>query len=258
MDSKLEQQREHFNKISTAYLEGKADQRYLKLQSLIWADVFRNIEDLKQGGVIDVLEPMCGFAEGGRLLKKFDTHMEYLGFDYSEDVVKKASQVCPSFTVIHADVTKFDSKRKFDLIILIGGLHHVPDYAPEVVQRLTKLLKPGGLFINFEPTNGNWLARLVRERIYNRNEIFDSETERAFSVSELKNIFRNAGLGEKFVMFPGLLSYILYYNPYAFPFLNRGSTGLVDFLYKCERPFRFNLIGRFFSFCTLSVWVKSD
>jgi hypothetical protein len=67
-------------------------------------------------------------------------------------------------------------------------------------------------------------------------------------------MFRGAGLVERYRSHPGLLAYVLYYNPYAFPRLNVGGVGAVDLLYALERPFHRSPVGRVLSFATLSIW----
>ncbi len=119
---------------------------------------------------------------------------------------------------------------------------------------LAASLRPGGLLINLEPTHGNPLARMVRERIYRRNQLFDAETERAFSVEELDAMFVSAGLELAYRTYPGLLGYVLYYNPDAFPGLNLAGTRAVNMLFALERPLMATRIGRWLSFATLAVW----
>jgi hypothetical protein len=121
---------------------------------------------------------------------------------------------------------------------------------------LTSALRRGGYFINLEPTNGNSIARMVRERIYERNSLFDEKTERAFDVDTLFSFFQNAGLSLSKVMYPGLLSYVLYYNPDAFPSLNLGGERCVRAAFAADRLFFRTALGRILSFATLTAWRK--
>ena len=57
---------------------------------------------------------------------------------------------------------------------------------------------------------------------------------------------------------PGLASYVLYYNPDAFPSLNLGGERAVRTAFALDRPFFRTPIGRFFSFATLSLWRRPD
>jgi SAM-dependent methyltransferase len=138
--------------------------------------------------------------------------------------------------------------------MLLGGLHHVPDAAPKVVRRLARALKANGILISFEPTFGNPLTRKVRERIYARNSLFDATTERSFAVEELLRMFDEAGLEPVDILFPGLLSYVLYYNPDAFPRLNVGGPRMVRLTFALDRLLFRSTLGRWLSFATLSIW----
>jgi SAM-dependent methyltransferase len=202
---------------------------------------------------------MCGFGEGRKILQQPSCNIEYCGFDYSEEVVSLINKEEPSLHIHQADATTIElEENQYDIIILIGGLHHVPRSASDVIRRLVVGLKPGGYFINLEPTHGNFLFRIVREFIYRRNSLFDEETEQAFSVDELKTMFEKAQLEERYISYPGLLSYVLFYNPDAFGILNRGPRWFVDFTFAIDRVFYRTWIGRTFSFATLSVWVRPE
>ena len=97
---------------------------------------------------------------------------------------------------------------------------------------------------------------MVRDRIYKKNSLFDEKPNRHFPVSDLVRLFTNAGLESELICYPGLLSYILYYNPDAFPALNIGGKSLVGSLYSFDKLFYKNVVGRTLSFATLSVWSK--
>ena len=51
---------------------------------------------------------------------------------------------------------------------------------------------------------------------------------------------------------------MLYYNPDAFGWLNRGGAGLVRACFLMDRPFMRGHIGRKLSFATLSLWRKLE
>lgn len=206
-----------------------------------------------------VLEPMCGFAEGKNILEQSLTpDFRYDGFDYCETIVESAQKMYPDARIFRMDATKFKSSQKYDLVILIGGLHHIPDCAGEFIRTVYDALDVNGFFINFEPTDNNVVYRIIRDRIYRKNPLFDSESERAFELDELNNIYLSGGFAIVDQMYPGLLSYVLYYNPEAFPHLNCGNEKMVRLIFNMDRKFFRSKIGKTFSFTTLTLMKKTN
>lgn len=257
MTDSRERQRAHFNEITSIYVEARRNPNHLLLKDLIWSSFFKEAR-VPVSSRLDVLEPMCGTGEGLAIVRRHLTpDVRYSGFDYSEEIVAVARATHPGADIRQLDATTFDSGgRTYDWIVLIGGLHHVYSHADDVVRRLGAALKPGGYFLNLEPTQNCWLTRRVREHIYRKNALFDEESERGFDLSELDLMFERSGLVKASQAFPGLLAYVLYYNPDAFPRLNVGGPSLVRALFHLDRLFWKSWIGRKFSFATIGLWKK--
>lgn len=251
--STVEQQRKHFESISDKYVIARQHPNHLLYKTLMWRTFFeRNPQVVKNG--MKVIEPMCGYSEGKSILQEHcGETFEYTGFDFSRPLVERARQTFPKADIYVQDVTRFEGEGNFDLMILIGGLHHVYAHVSSVMEKLSAALKPGGFFINLEPTQNNRLYRWVRSKIYHENELFDEETEQAFDLNELNGLYRRAGLEIRDQMYPGLLAYIMYYNPDAFPGLNVGSLRAVRGIHALERPFYHTRLARYFSFATLTL-----
>lgn len=256
MTDKVARQTAHFDSVAETYRTSRQHRNHRALKDLMWREFFRGKDGLRTNGLV-VLEPMCGFADGREILA---THLggeiDYSGFDYSGAVIESLKRSHPDIAVTRQDVTRFETDRQYDIVILLGGLHHVPHAAADVVGRLARALKPGGYFISLEPTDGNPLFTMVRRWIYRRNALFDEETERSFTLAEYYGLFDKAGLRHIDSFYPGLLAYVLYYNPDAFPWLNIGGRGLVRAIWGLERPFRRGAIGRRLSFATLGLWQR--
>jgi SAM-dependent methyltransferase len=251
---KLERQRAHFNSIAERYQTARKGVNHLLLKDLIWADFLGPHPELKRDG-LQVLEAMCGFGDGKTILEgTLGVELDYSGFDYSDEVIARVRKDKPELAIFHGDVGSIELDRQFDLILLLGGLHHVPQIADAALRRLVAAIRPGGLFISLEPTSGNRLFSKVRDWVYSRNSLFDEQTEQGFTVEEVLTLFHDAGLEEVDLVFPGLLAYVLYYNPDAFPWLNLGGPRTVRALYRVDRLFLRNRIGRALSFATLSLW----
>ena len=257
MDELIERQRAHFNDISAKYSSARKHPNHLLLKQLIW-EKFLQSNSAIASEIKRVLEPMCGIAEGEGIVRKYWTkNFEYYGFDYSEAMVDQARIQKPALTIEWNDVTRFRAPGElFDLIILIGGLHHVYSRAQEVLANLSVSLRPNGYFLSFEPTHDNWLTRRIRKRIYKKNDLFDEDTEQGFEYRDLDRYFRAAGYEKVDEVSPGLLAYVLYYNPDAFPTLNIGGRLLVNLIFAVDRIFWRNAIGRKLSFATIGLWKR--
>lgn len=253
----VEQQREHFNAISARYAQARRNPNHLLLKELLWSHFLGDKPWLAQE-CRRVLEPMCGMGEGHDVVTRhIRPDIEYSGFDYSENIIEEARAQRPGLRIERADATRYVAPAEpVDLVVLIGGLHHVFAQAREVVGRLATAIRPGGYFLNFEPTQDSVLTRRVRERIYRRNPLFDAETERGFDLPELRDMFLGQGLRQVDLIHAGLASYVLYYNPDAFPNLNVGGAVGVKALFGLDRMFFRNAIGAKFSFATMSLWQK--
>lgn len=252
---KLQQQKEHFDSIALKYREARSHPNHTLLKKLIWDYALKNKAGLRKPH-LSVLEAMCGFADGYAILSEYCNSVEYQGFDYSSRVVEHMNNDSPHLHIWQEDISRFQSDTQYDVIILLGGLHHVPDIAAQAIQQLYTNLLPGGYFINLEPTHGNPVFSWARNMIYRRNKLFDEETEQAFAVQQLLDMFGACGFVAEDIIYPGLLSYVLYYNPDAFPWLNRGSQKAVSAIWACEKPFLRTRLARWFSFATLSIWKK--
>ncbi len=253
----IEQQREHFNSISALYAKARSNPNHLLLKQLLWSHFLGDKPYLAQQ-VRSVLEPMCGMGEGYDIVRQFiRPDFEYAGTDYSENIIEVARTQRPGLHFEQGDVTRFEAPAaKVDLIVLIGGLHHVFAQSRDVVARLVTALRPGGYFLNFEPTQDSLLTRKVRERIYRKNALFDDTTEQGFDLPVLRDLFLSQGMRQVDMLHAGLAAYVLYYNPDAFPGLNLGGARSVRALFGLDKLFFRNRVGAKFSFATISLWQK--
>ncbi len=256
---KINHQNDHFDSIAEKYYEARQDSKHLLYKSLLLDYMLSELSiSMKKRGRIAVIEPMCGYGEGKSFVERYiSDNIDYEGFDFNETLIRKVKENFPDINIYKEDVTKFDTDKKYDIVILIGGLHHVPDYAEYVIKKIGKILKTGGVFINFEPTHNNIFIALARLFVYKLNAFFDDATEHDFSLGQLNNMYRAAGLRIYRQYYPGLLGYILWYNPDAFPLLNIGTESLVKRVFNFEKKLISGKYGRFVSFTTFSVLVKA-
>ncbi len=255
MNDLIEKQKEHFEAISETYFNARKDPNHLLLKKLMWNDFFiKNEKHFYKK--VKMVEPMCGYAEGFDIVSHY-LEVDYQGFDYCSNLVSKVNTSRPELKVNVGDVTKFDSEESYDLAVIIGGLHHVYRHTDDVLKRVHNSLKPGGLLICLEPTQNNPVFKMIRNQIYKKNDLFDQDTEQAYNLKDLNQSFMKAGFKILDQSYPGLLSYVLYYNPDAFPNLNLGGSLVVRTTYGLDKIFIRNKIGSFFSFATLSLLQKN-
>ncbi len=254
--SKVENQRQHYEKVAQKYFTARQSKNHILYKNLLWEYFFQQNTFLKKNG-IHIFEPMCGFAEGKQIIEQhLTTDFHYEGFDYCSAIIEAVRMRNPSTEVFHLDATRYIPSKRYDLIILIGGLHHIPDHAKDFVSKVHNSLKDNGYFINFEPTENNQIYKIIRRTIYNKNGMFDAETESAFRLKTLNEIYRSSNFEIVDQLFTGLLSYVLYYNPEAFPCLNIGNEKTVKLLFNIDKLFFRNIIGEKFSFATLTLLKK--
>ena len=255
MNKKLIQQKNHFNEISDVYYNSRKSLKHLEFKRLLWETFLDDKEYLKK--ISNVLEPMCGYAEGYSILKEnLKIDLEYTGFDFSEKMVNYSKENNPDLNIFQEDIVNFKMKDKFDCIILIGGLHHVYNFIDASVVNIYDSLKVGGYFINFEPTHNSLITKKIRDYIYKKNSFFDYETEKDFYISDYNNIFEKYKFKLVDQMYPGLLLYCLYYNPDVFPFLDVGNTKILKNLFNIEKKLYYTRFAKKFSFSTMSLFKK--
>lgn len=139
----------------------------------------------------NLLEIGCGAGFSVDYLKgKF---VNYLGVDYSQNLIKYAIKHNSNKSVNFecSNIMNFSSNTKFDVILMIGVLHHMPD--PEkVIISLNKNLSDQGVIVVNEPQAGNpfiGFLRSIRKKI-DKNY---SSDQVEFTNEELCNIFNKCG-----------------------------------------------------------------
>lgn len=254
----LTHQRIHFEGVAEHYTNARRSPRHQALKRMMWNKTLceKVLARLPSDRPVRMLEPMCGTCEGRKILEeRLGTEVDYFGFDFAPTMVELARKAYPDAQIVEADVTTFEPDAgAYDLVMIVGSLHHVARHAAHVVTRLSKALAPGGLFIAAEPTNNNPLMKFIRERTYSSNAAFDAETERGFTTKELDEMFEAAGLRPLCKTYPTLLAYALWGNPEAFPALDRGPVGLVRAYTALESLLWSSPIAKYLGFGTFAVY----
>ena len=90
-----------------------------------------------------------GCGAGGRFVYAMQkAGFAVTGVDISENMVKLARENHPEYTFYHADICKWETDDKFDLITAWDSIFHLPFKMHEpVVKKLCGLLKPEGVLM---------------------------------------------------------------------------------------------------------------
>lgn len=256
-----EKQRIHFNNMSEGYSNAINDIKARYYRWLVYKLFFNNTgfqKTIENGQKLSVLEAMCGTGSGRLVLKNVfgQIDIDYDGFDYSDEIIEIAKKQNPEYHFFQQDVNFFSTEKKYDIIMLLSGLHHVPDNAGQIMKNLQKCLKPGGYFISIEPTYNNSVARFISNKVYKHSKFYDYETERRFSLKELNSFFSEAGYSIEKQIYPGLLAYLLwFYNPYP-RLLKIGNKNTVKRFFRMEHRLYSNWFGKKYSVATFTILKK--
>ena len=110
-----------------------------------WAELEVFIPYTKPG--FKVLDLGCG---NGRLigaLDKANLDYDYLGVDFSQNLISEATKKFPNKNFLVADMSNFDFKENsFDMVFMIASFHHLATNKErsELLHKIYSSLKPGG------------------------------------------------------------------------------------------------------------------
>ncbi|WP_417746017.1 class I SAM-dependent methyltransferase [Rosistilla oblonga] len=130
----------------------------------------------------------------------------YLGIDYSEMLIDLARSERQTDRATFATTNARDLKtdEPFDIIFMIGVLHHM-DQMDEVVENLVSLLAPGGWLVVNEPQPSNPIVGIAR-RLRKQVDASYSDEQLELTGREMENCFADAGLTSLRQRPQGLLS----------------------------------------------------
>jgi 2-polyprenyl-3-methyl-5-hydroxy-6-metoxy-1,4-benzoquinol methylase len=143
---------------------------------------------------IDVLEVGCGAGYAAQYLSGH--YRSYTGIDYSEELIRyaKAKNSVPGASFEAADLYSYDPGRQFDVVYMIGVLHHMTDM-PAALQKLVQLVRPGGVVAANEPQPSNPIIHALRKLRVMLDSSYSAE-QVELTADEAKKLFRDAGLAD--------------------------------------------------------------
>ena len=149
-----------------------------------------SLKNIKQP-INKILEVGCGAGFSVDYLKGKFIH--YTGVDYSENLIKFANKYNSDTGVKFEclNINEFDTEFKFDVILMIGVLHHMPE--PEkVIKSLEKILSNNGVIVVNEPQAGNPFIGILR-KIRKKIDKNYSTDQVEFTEYEIRSIFKKCG-----------------------------------------------------------------
>jgi SAM-dependent methyltransferase len=199
----------HYDEIGAAY-----DAHYSDPTSERYRELFINGPLL---GNLDlqgrrVLEAMCGSGStAAYLLAKGAT---LTGLDISEKLIAVFRARWPQARAIQGSILASGlAPNSYDLVVVVGGLHHVQPLVQEAIDEIFRVLVPGGYLCFAEPHSGS-LPDVVRRRWYRLDPLFE-RAEQAIDVDALE-----AHNAERFELitrrFCGNVAYLFVFNSLVF------------------------------------------
>jgi SAM-dependent methyltransferase len=135
-----------------------------------------------------VLEAMCGSGHSTALLLERGAHVT--GLDVSREAISLFKRKWPHCdAVVGSILDELLQPESFDVVVVVGGLHHVHPEVDEAVLHIWKLLKPGGFFCFSEPHTSSLIDH-ARKLWYDRDPLFESN-ERAIDIAALRKTNEN-------------------------------------------------------------------
>lgn len=139
----------------------------------------------------DILEVGCGAGFTAEYLRgRYGT---YTGLDYSQELILSAQQrnrfSNASFQT--ADFFDYQTDHLYDVIFMIGVLHHMSDL-PAALEKCLYLLKPGGFLVVNEPQDANPLFQYLRQVRTKMDKSYSAEQEQ-LDEAQLLKLFRSSG-----------------------------------------------------------------
>ncbi len=209
MEDIAARQRQHYDIIGRGY-----EAHYADLWSRRYRDRFIS-QPLTRGVELrnrTVLDAMCGSGELVQYLVGEGANVT--GLDVSPTVVQLMHKKVPAARAVAGSI--FDSgldDESFDVVTVVGGLHHVQPRAQDAIVEIHRILRPGGWFVFAEPHAGS-VFDLLRKAWYRVDPFFEPN-EKAVDVQRLMadNVDRFEFVRTRY---GGNLGYLLVFNSMVF------------------------------------------
>lgn len=218
-----QKQKLHYDRISQEYNLHYSDEWSVRYRDQFLHEVLFHGLELQGKRVLDA---MCGYGDVTRYL--LDRGADVVGLDISEKQIEayKARWQCEGVAASILDHGL--ENESFDIVVVLGALHHMPPHLNESIAAIHRLLRPGGALCFAEPHRHS-ILELPRQLWYRLDPLFE-ENEESIDIDEIENTFaeefprRETVYGGSFGYLFVLNSMVLriplwlkqYYSPIAF------------------------------------------
>lgn len=166
--------------------------------------LLRTLKGVECGEHARVLEVGCGAGYAATYLE--GCYSSFCGIDHAEELIDfaKITNGGESRCFEAVDVNDFEPSERFDVVIMIGVVHHLEDPV-NVLARIRTMIKAGGWLVVNEPHPGNpfvSMARAVRKRVDKKYSV----DQRELAEDELRKLFISAGYTDINVRAQGVFS----------------------------------------------------
>ncbi len=191
----------HFNNISKSYVKKDLydSSRYARKLRL-----YQTLNKVDLGASLNVLEIGCGAGFSAEYLKGY--YNSYIGIDHSENLIDFAISYHKynNVSFYASDYHNFYTDKKFDIIFMIGVLHHMAD-RDKVIIKSYNLLRNGGHLVINEPHPSNPIISLIRN-VRKKVDKSYSDDQDELSGVDLVDLFQNNGFKDLRTYSQGIFS----------------------------------------------------
>lgn len=207
-------QRDHYDRVSAPYLQARAT---LHFTSALWGSLDRMLlEAIGPVAGQAVAEVCCGAA--GLLAASFPRAAHRVGVELSPAMLAGAGDP-EGVTLVCGDATRLPLRSgAFDLVVLHGGVHHVPD-RDRLYSEIFRVLRPGGRVAFLEPLDDFVLWRMLRWLVYRFSPLLNADTERPLRSRETLRAMGRAGFRGAMARPCGYVAFALFANTDVMPFM---------------------------------------
>ena len=200
-------------------------------------------------------EIMCGDGPATIFAKSLSSSVACQGYDLSPTACSAYTTRTGSPSHVHDIITKPLPTAAFDVIVVVGGLHHVVANLDAVIRNIHQGLKPGGVLTMMEP-NRAYVLEFGRRLWYRFDKYFDESSEAALSHTDLIARFGSL-FAERSVVHCGGPAYFLVLQNMVFRIPQLWKRIYAPLMMQLERAWAL-VPTRFAHAFFVAQWVKRD